>query len=131
MGRLFLILQVKQKRWYTFKKATRCGGVGFGSAGVPLGLLPTLRQRDQLKLIQREWRPYLATKREVLALFEERGMVSIRSLMEWFDYTYNGAKRRLYLLHKEGLIEPLFERGTWGLTQKGERRLIYYEQRRE
>ena len=41
-------------------------------------------------------------------MFEEREVVSIRTLMEWFGYTYKGAKQRLYLLHREGLIEPLF-----------------------
>ena len=63
-----------------------------------------------------------------MALFEKRGVVSIRTLMEWFGYTYTGARQRLCHLRREGLIEPLFERGTWGLTRKGERRLIYYEQ---
>lgn len=79
---------------------------------------------------QREWRPYKATKKEVLAFFEERGVITVCSLMDRFGYTYNGAKKRIYLLHKEGLIEPLFERGTWGMTRKAERRLIAYEQRR-
>ena len=79
---------------------------------------------------QREWRPYKASKREVLAFFEEREVVTIHSLMDRFGYLYKGAEKRIYLLHKEGLIEPLFERGTWGLTRKGERRLIAYEQRK-
>jgi len=79
-------------------------------------------------LTPREWRPFLATKKEVLAFFEEREVVGIYSLIDRFGYSYDGARRRLQLLRREGLIEPLFERGTWGLTRKGERRLIYYEQ---
>ena len=77
---------------------------------------------------QREWRPFLATKKEVLAFFEEREVVGIYSLIDRFDYAYSSARNRLAALYREGLIEPLFVRGTWGLTRKGERRLIYYEQ---
>ena len=76
----------------------------------------------------RAWRPWKATKREVLAFFEERGIVTIHSLMHRFGYTYNGAQSRIYGLQREGLIEHLFESGTWGITKKGERRLMYYEQ---
>jgi len=65
---------------------------------------------------------------EVLSFFEEREVVTIHSLIDKFGYCYKGAESRLRLLHREGLIEPLFVRGTWGLTRKGERRLIYYEQ---
>jgi len=79
-------------------------------------------------LTEREWRPYKASKREVLSFFEEREIVSVYSLMDRFEYSYEGARSRIKLLHREGLIEPLFERGTWGLTRKGERRLMYYEQ---
>jgi hypothetical protein len=79
---------------------------------------------------QREWRPYKASKREVLAFFEEREVVTIHSLMDRFGYSYYGARNRLRGLYQEGLIEPLFERGTWGLTQKGVRRLMHYEQRK-
>jgi predicted HTH transcriptional regulator len=76
----------------------------------------------------RDWRPYKATKREVLAFFEEMEVVTIRSLMDRFGYTYKGAQSRIYLLYGEGLIEHLIERGTWGLTTKGGRRLMHFEQ---
>lgn len=80
-------------------------------------------------MTKRKWRPYKATKREVLSFFAEREVVTARSLMDKFGYTYHGAYRRIGLLHREGLIEPLLERGSWGLTKKGERRLLHYEQR--
>lgn len=86
-------------------------------------LRPKLEQK-----VQRTWRPYRSTKREVLSFFEEKEVIGIHSLIDRFGYTYKGAKQRIYLLHKEGLIEPLFERGTWGLTQKGVRRLMHYGQ---
>jgi len=52
---------------------------------------------------QREWCPYKASKREVLAFFEEREAVTIHSLIDRFGYSYEGAKKRIYLLHREGL----------------------------
>ncbi|GAI46725.1 unnamed protein product [marine sediment metagenome] len=64
-------------------------------------------------MTQREWRPFLATKKEVLFFFAEKEVVTIYSLMDNFGYTYFGAQKRLYLLHREGLIAPLMERGTW------------------
>jgi len=82
---------------------------------------------EQLKLLKREWRLYLAIKKEVLFFFAEEEIVTIRSLMDNLDYTYRGACERIYLIHREGLIAPLMKRGTWGLTNKGERRLMYYE----
>lgn len=66
----------------------------------------------------RDWRPYKASKAEVLAFFKEKGVVTIRSLMDRFGYAYKGAQSRIYLLCNEGLIEHLIERGTWGLTTK-------------
>lgn len=76
----------------------------------------------------RAWRPYKATKREVLSFFRDSGVVTLHSLMDRFGYSYDGARKRIYLLHREGLIEPLLERGSWGITVKGERRLLHYEQ---
>jgi len=67
---------------------------------------------------ERGWRRRKATKREVLAFFEERGVVTINSLIDRFGYSYNGATRRIYLLHKEGLIQP-FLKGVLGINQKG------------
>ena len=81
-------------------------------------------------MTKREWRPYKATKREVLSFFEEIEVVTIRSLMDRFGYSYEGARSRIKSLLREGLIEPLLERGTWGMTKKGEKRLMHYEQQR-
>ena len=81
----------------------------------------------EIKLRQKVWRPIKATKREVLKFFDEKEVVTSWMLMDRFEYTYKTARDRLYRLHREGLIEPLFIRGTWGLTQKGVRRLMYYE----
>lgn len=78
----------------------------------------------------RDWRPYKATKAQALAFFEEEEVVTIRSLMEEFDYTFYGAQSRIYLLWKEGLIERLIQKGSWGLTTKGARRIMAYEQQR-
>ena len=64
----------------------------------------------------RDWRPYKATGREVLAFFEEVEVVTIRSLMDRFGYSYNDAQSRIYLLYNEGLIEHLIERRSWELT---------------
>ena len=77
------------------------------------------------------WRPVKATKSDVLSFFEEMEVVTSRMLMDRFEYAYETARGRLRKLHKEGLIEPLFESGTWGLTRKGERRLMYYEEQRQ
>ena len=78
-------------------------------------------------MTKRAWRPYKATKREVLSFFEETEVVTARSLMDRFSYSYEGARSRIKSLHRQGLIEPLIERGTWGITKKGERRLLHYE----
>lgn len=81
-----------------------------------------------IKQGQKVWRPIKATKREVLSFFEEVEVVTSHMLMDRFGYAYKTARNRLAALHREGLIESLFVRGTWGLTKKGERRLMYYEQ---
>jgi len=65
----------------------------------------------------------------VLFFFRESGVVTVHSLMSRFGYSYQGAKKRIYLLHKEKLIEPLLEEGTWGITRKGEERSNYYERK--
>jgi len=79
------------------------------------------------KLGKREWRPYKASKKEVLSLIEEKEAATIYDLVERFDLSYKGAANRLYLLHKGGLVQPLLQRGTWGLTRLGEERLTYWE----
>jgi hypothetical protein len=48
----------------------------------------------------------------------ESEVVTIRSLMEEFGYTFNGAKRRIYLLYNEGLIEPLIDTDSWAHTKR-------------
>jgi hypothetical protein len=73
-------------------------------------------ENPQLKL--RDWRPYKATKREVLSFFEEKEVVTIRSLMDRFGYSYNGAQSRIYLLLLQALIEPLIDTGSWAHTKR-------------
>lgn len=79
-----------------------------------------------IKIRQREWHPYKATKIEVLSFFLEREIVTCRDLMDRFDYSYQGARDRLWRLHREKLIEPLFERGTWGITELAIKKLDYF-----
>ena len=91
-------------------------------------LLLAIKQMGHIKQTQKVWRPIKATKKEVLSFFEEAEVVTSRMLMDRFGYAYETARHRLAALHRERLIEPLFERGTWGITKKGERRLLYLEQ---
>ena len=84
------------------------------------------RQISQLKLTKREWRPYKATKIDVLDFIHLKEAVTIHDLMERFNYTYYGASKRLGLLHREKLIVPLFQRGTWGITELAAKKLDYY-----
>jgi len=85
------------------------------------------RAMTLFKLGKREWRPYKASKKEVLSLIEEKEAATIYDLVERFDLSYKGAANRLYLIHRERLIQPLFQRGTWGLTRLGDERLAYWE----
>lgn len=85
-----------------------------------------MRLMSQLKLRKREWRPYKATKIDVLDFIHLKEAVTVHDLMDRFDYTYKGASNRLWLLHREKLIQPLFQRGTWGLTELADQRLEYY-----
>ena len=81
----------------------------------------------QFKLGQREWRPYKAIKIDVLDFIHLKEVVTVYDLMDRFDYSYKGAKNRLYLLHRQKLIQPLFQRGTWGLTELVMKKLEYYK----
>ena len=81
----------------------------------------------QFKLGKRRWRPYKATKIDVLDFIHLKEAVTIHDLMDRFDYTYKGASNRIVLLHREKLIQPLFQRGTWGLTELAAKRLEYYK----
>jgi len=85
------------------------------------------KTKAQLKLSRREWRPYKATKIDVLDFIHMKEQVTAHDLVDRFDYTYKGAKRRLCLLHREKLIEPLFQRGTWGITELAAKKLDYYK----
>jgi len=82
---------------------------------------------SQLKLAKREWRPYKATKIDVLDFIHMKEAVTRYDLMDRFDYTYWGAHHRLYLLYRQKLIQPLFQRGTWGLTELAFQRLDHYK----
>ena len=82
---------------------------------------------SQFKLRRREWRPYEATKIDILDFIHMKEAVTAYDLVDGFDYSYKGAKQRLWLLHREKLIQPLFQRGTWGLTELAAKRLEYYK----
>lgn len=89
------------------------------------------RETSLFKLLQRKWRPYKASKREVLSLIREKEAATIYDLVEKFDLSYGGARNRVYRLHREGLVQPLFQRGTWGLTELGDERLAYWEEKND
>ena len=72
------------------------------------------------------WQPIKARKLEVLKFIYDREVVTAYDLMNQFGYTYSSARCRLSQLRKEGFIQPLFMRGTWGLTEKGYRKLDYH-----
>lgn len=74
--------------------------------------------------------PTKATKEEVLLFIRDREWITIHDLVNQFGYKYKGAEKRLYNLARESMITPWIERGQWTLTQDGERKCQYYEQRR-
>lgn len=75
----------------------------------------------------REWRPWIATKREVLKFIAERRIITWRDLVNYFGYKPSSAKYWLWRLQKEGLISKLVAvHGKWVLTEKGFERLDYY-----
>jgi hypothetical protein len=57
--------------------------------------------------MKREWRPYKATKIDVLSFIHEKKAVTAYDLVDRFDYSYQGARDRLWHLHQEKLIQPL------------------------
>lgn len=71
--------------------------------------------------------PKRATKVEVIKFIGERGNVTVNNLMDHFRYLPRGAAIRLERLAKEGLITSWIMPGQWCLTQEGERRLKYYD----
>jgi len=79
-----------------------------------------------LKPRQRKRHPYKAFKIDVLDFIHRKDIITVHDLIDRFGYSYNGAVRRISLLHLERLIQPVFQRGTWGLTEKACRKLEYY-----
>lgn len=79
-----------------------------------------------IKQGRREWHPWKATKIDVLEFIYVKGAVTAYDLVDEFDYSYQGAKDRLWQLHREKLIQPLFQRGTWGITELAAKKLEYY-----
>lgn len=73
----------------------------------------------------RKWRPYKATKIEVLAFIRERKIAGCLDLVDRFGLQPSSARWRLWALAKEGLIEPLY-RGYWALTEEAFRKLDYF-----
>jgi len=76
----------------------------------------------------RKWRPYRATKLEILEFFDIKSMVFIYLLVEEFGYTYLSAQKRLGLLKKEGLVTNNV-RGMWVLTSEGVNKLLFLRER--
>lgn len=75
-----------------------------------------------------------ANKREILTFIEEREIITPYDLMEWFDYTYSYASKKLSLFKKQALVQDLGNTpstygGQWCLTNKGYER-PYYLQRK-
>jgi len=68
-----------------------------------------------------------AKKVEALRFIRDREFVTVHDLMDRFGYKYKGALKRLRTLREEGLITQWTDWGQWTLTQAGERRLDYYE----
>lgn len=92
-----------------------------------VGSLKVVKGIVQLKLDKREWRPYRATKIEVLEFIHDQGSVTIRDLIDQFDYTYSGANKRLCSLRRQRLIVPMLLRGRWGLSDAACDKLDYYK----
>lgn len=61
----------------------------------------------QLKLIKRKWRPYRATKIDVLSFIRTKQIVTVHDLIDRFGYSYNGPVRRISLLHREDNTIPV------------------------
>jgi len=75
----------------------------------------------------RKWRPWRATKIEVLDFIRRKEIVTIYDLVGEYGYSYSGANKRLLSLEKLGLISKLgVERGKRVLTELGFKKLNYY-----
>jgi Mn-dependent DtxR family transcriptional regulator len=72
--------------------------------------------------------PYLkATKRQKLEYIRREMWIETWQLAARFNYSPATAKKRLYELRTEGLVENKASKGKWNLTEMGYRRLEYYE----
>jgi len=76
----------------------------------------------------RKWRPWRATKLELLQFIKDRQIIFIYSLVEYFGYTYKSAQYRLNLLRRQGLATS-DGKGAWVLTEEGIRRLRWLKAR--
>jgi len=72
-------------------------------------------------------RPWKATRLEALTFIRKREIVPIHDLIDYYGYSYSGAKHRLLSLKEQGLIAALgVERGKYILTELGFDKLKYY-----
>jgi len=77
----------------------------------------------------RKWRPWRATKLELLLFINGRRIIHIFDLVEEFGYTYRSAEYRLALLKKQNLAVS-DGKGSWVLTSEGTRRLRWLTKNR-
>jgi predicted ArsR family transcriptional regulator len=71
-----------------------------------------------------------ATRREILAFIRQSEVIDYKDLMNQFGYAKEGAATRIHRLRRMRCVEPVGRvPGRYGLTEHGERRLAYYEQR--
>lgn len=63
----------------------------------------------QFKLTQREWHPFKARKIDVLDFIHKKEAITFHDLIDEFDCSYWGAKRRIYLLQGKNLSSPYFK----------------------
>ena len=64
---------------------------------------------------------------EVLSFLLKKEAATAHDLMEQFGYSHKGARNRLWLLHRQRLVAPLFQRGTWGITELAAEKLNHYK----
>lgn len=74
--------------------------------------------------------PYTkATKRQILEYIRRDMFVETWQVEAYFNYSPLAAKVRLYGLRRQGLLENKVASKTWNLTEKGYKRLEYYERK--
>jgi hypothetical protein len=74
-----------------------------------------------------------AGKAVILAFMKAWGNTTPYDLVDKFDFTLAYARKRLTMLKKQGLVadsraNTLHSRGSWFLTNKGERREVYFHE---